>query len=342
MQQIHSQIDQIKLSLNTDLASASSSKDIENIKVKFLGKKGPIQSLMQELRNVSPDDRPLFGKTINDLKELASSLCESALLSFTEKEDSLNLKKETIDTSLPGRKKFLGKKHIILKTLETVVDILKEMGFTIATSPDIETDYYNFEVLNFPPDHPARDMQDTFYVDHNTLLRTQMTDIQGHIMELHAPPLRIMAPGKCYRNEAVTARSHVFFHQVDIFYIDKNVTFADLLATKKEFLTKMFPKGTKWRFRPSYFPFVEPGLECDISCVVCEGKGCPICKHTGWLEISGAGMIHPNVLRNCEIDPEVYSGFAWGMGLDRLVMLMHSIKDIRIFTENDLRFLKQF
>jgi phenylalanyl-tRNA synthetase alpha chain len=342
MQQFQNQIDLIKQDLNQDLLSASSSRDIEQVKVKFLGKKGPIQSLMQELKGVSPDDRPLYGKMINDLKELASNQCEKTLLSFSEKEEILKLKQETIDTSLPGRRKFLGKKHIILKTLELVVDILKEMGFSIQTSPDIETDYYNFEVLNFPPDHPARDMQDTFYVDHNTLLRTQMTDIQGHIMELHTPPLRIMAPGKCYRNEAVTARSHVFFHQVDIFYIDKNVTFADLLATKKEFLSKMFPKGTKWRFRPSYFPFVEPGLECDISCVVCEGKGCPICKHTGWLEISGAGMIHPNVLKNCEIDPEVYSGFAWGMGLDRLVMLMHSIKDIRIFTENDLRFLSQF
>jgi phenylalanyl-tRNA synthetase alpha chain len=216
------------------------------------------------------------------------------------------------------------------------------MGFSVQYGPDIETDYYNFEALNFPHDHPARDMQDTFYIASNVLLRTHTSNIQTRIMESEKPPIRIIAPGKVYRNETITARSHVFFHQVEAVYVDKDVTFVDLLSTMDEFLAKIFGKKVETRYRPSYFPFVEPGMEVDIGCLNCKGNGCNLCKYTGWLEVAGAGMIHPEVLKNGDIDPETYSGYAWGLGVERLCMLKHGIKDIRLFTENDLRFLEQF
>ena len=217
-----------------------------------------------------------------------------------------------------------------------------EWGFLCNILAEIETEYYNYGGLNYPLDHPARDMQDTFYIDKNTLLRSHTTTIQQHIMENTAAPIRVISPGKCYRNETITARSHVFFHQLDALYIEKNVTFADLLATKEEFYTKLFNKKIELRVRPSYFPFVEPGMEIDIHCTACLGKGCSLCKQTGWLEVCGAGMVHPNVLKEGGVDPEKYSGYAWGLGIERLFMLRHGISDIRYFTENDMRFLAQF
>lgn len=223
-----------------------------------------------------------------------------------------------------------------------MIDILAGMGFSVQYGPDIDTDYYNFEALNFPPDHPARDMQDTFYISKDVLLRTHTSNIQARVMEANTPPIRIIAPGKAFRNESITARSHVFFHQVEALYIDKNVTFADLLATMNEFLVKMFRHKVVTRFRPSYFPFVEPGMEVDVNCLSCQGSGCHICKHSGWLEVAGAGVVHPEVLKNGGIDPDVYSGYAWGMGVERLAMLINGVTDIRMFTENDMRFLSQF
>lgn len=223
-----------------------------------------------------------------------------------------------------------------------MIEILVGMGFSVQYGPDIDSDYYNFEALNFAADHPARDMQDTFYISDNILLRTHTSNTQVRVMENNAPPIRIIAPGKAYRNETITARSHVFFHQVEGFYIDKGVTFADLFATLDEFYKKFFEADVKTRIRPSYFPFVEPGMEIDISCISCGGTGCNLCKYTGWLEVAGAGMIHPEVLKNGNIDPEVYSGYAWGMGVARLAMLKHGINDIRQFYDNDLRFLEQF
>jgi phenylalanyl-tRNA synthetase alpha chain len=216
------------------------------------------------------------------------------------------------------------------------------MGFSVQLGPDVDTDYYNFGGLNFAPDHPARDMQDTFYLAPAHLLRTHTSNVQVHIMETHAPPIRVIAPGRCFRNEDISARSHVFFHQVEGFYIDKHVTFADLFSTMDEFLAKLFGQKIQTRYRPSYFPFVEPGMEVDIRCISCQGVGCRLCKQTGWLEILGTGLIHPNVLKKGKIDPEVYSGYAWGMGIERITMLLHDIRDIRLFTENDLRFLEQF
>ena len=226
--------------------------------------------------------------------------------------------------------------------LDEIVDILMGMGFSVQYGPEIESDYYNFGALNFTDDHPARDMQDTFYITDKLLLRTHTSNTQMRVMEANKPPIRVIAPGKVYRNETITARSHVFFQQVEGFYIDKDVTFADLQTTMKEFLSKLFNRDVETRFRPSYFPFVEPGMEVDLRCLSCKGLGCSLCKQTGWLEILGAGMIHPEVLKNANIDPEVYSGFAWGMGVERLVLLKHGVKDIRMFSENDMRFLKQF
>lgn len=324
------------------LAQVQTTQDLENIKVRFLGKKGPIQQLMQELRTVTPDQRPLVGKQINDLKEFMTARWEQFSSELTQREEQTQLADEALDITLPGRRRFVGGQHPLTQAMDQILKILLGLGFSVQYGPDIDTDYYNFEVLNFPPDHPARDMQDTFYIAPGILLRTHTSNIQARVMEVNQPPIRIIAPGKVYRNETITARSHVFFHQVEAVYIDKDVTFADLFATLDDFLKQLFKQKIETRYRPSYFPFVEPGVEVDISCLVCQGKGCPLCKHSGWVEIAGAGMIHPEVLRNGGIDPEQYTGFAWGMGLERLVMMLRGIQDIRLFTENDLRFLRQF
>ena len=335
-------VDRIHTELAQSLENAQTSQDVEALKVNYLGRKGELQELMKGLKDLSADERPEAGRMINELKQSISHKLDDTLKALRLAEQNKRLSEENIDVTLPGRRRFHGNTHVLLRTLDRIVETLSDMGFSVATGPHIDSDYNNFEALNFAKDHPARDMQDTFYITEDLLLRTHMTDLQVHMMEKHEPPLRIQAPGICYRNEEVTGRSHVFFHQVDVFYVDKGVTFGDLLATKEEFLRKLLPEGTDWRFRPSYFPFVEPGLEVDISCLNCKGKGCHICKHTGWLEIAGAGMIHPEVFKNVGIDPEVYSGYAWGMGPGRLTMLLHEIDDIRLFSQNDMRFLAQF
>lgn len=326
----------------TEIKTIKSSQDLEQLKVKFLGKKAPIQDLMKRLKEVSQEERPLVGKQINDLKNTLETCCEQLKQQLISQEENKQLQDESLDITLPGRKDFVGRKHPLTQAMDNMIDILRGMGFSVQYGPDIDTDYYNFEALNFPPEHPARDMQDTFYIAPNVLLRTHTSNIQARVMESTKPPIRIIAPGKVYRNETITARSHVFFHQIEAVYIDKNVSFSDLLATLDEFLSKLFKKDIKTRYRPSYFPFVEPGLEVDVECLICEGKGCPICKQSGWLEIAGAGMIHPEVLKNGDIDPEEYSGFAWGMGIDRLVLILNGVNDIRLLTENDVRFLRQF
>ena len=337
-----SKIETINAAFNSDLQNISNSSELEQLKVKYLGRKGPVQGLMQELKHLPSADKPKFGKTINELKVHIEKKLSHKLETLIQAEEEEQLKKEVIDITLPGKRRYPGRKHVITQVLDQVLDILVGMGFSVEYGPDIDTDYYNFEALNFPADHPARDMQDTFYITGDVLLRTHTSNIQARIMETHQPPIRVVAPGKAYRNEAITARSHVFFHQVEGFYVDKEVTFADLISTLDLFIKKLFSKEVETRFRPSYFPFVEPGLEVDIHCLACKGQGCPICKYTGWLEIAGAGMIHPEVLKNGGIDPEEFSGYAWGMGVERLIMLKHGISDIRLFTENDQRFLKQF
>jgi phenylalanyl-tRNA synthetase alpha chain len=339
---VQQSIQDLQKEFSQDISSVQTSAGLEQLKVKFLGKKGPIQNLMKMLKDVSNEERPIVGKQINDVKEWMAAQCNQLKERLVSQEEEHQLQAEALDVSLPGRRHFVGRKHPLTQALDRIIQILVGMGFSVQYGPDIDTDYYNFEVLNFPPEHPARDMQDTFYISPNVLLRTHTSNIQARVMESTRPPIRIIAPGKVYRNETITARSHVFFHQVEAVYIDKNVSFADLLATLDEFLGKLFKKGIETRYRPSYFPFVEPGMEVDVRCLICEGKGCNICKHSGWLEIAGAGMIHPEVLRNCEIDPEEYSGYAWGLGVERLVLILNGVQDIRHFTENDLRLLGQF
>jgi len=327
---------------HVELKCAKSSKDIEALRIRYLGRKGPIQDLMLHLKDLSADEKPLFGKKVNDLKEKIAYLIEEQTTHLLKLEQASRLEEEKIDIALPGECNFLGRKHIITQILDEVIDIFLGMGFTVQYGPDIDTDYYNFEGLNFPLDHPAREMQDTFYLTPQYLLRTHTSNTQLHVMEKYSPPIRIIIPGTSFRNETISARSHVLFHQIEGVYIDKNVTFADLFATINEFLAKLFKREVETRFRPSFFPFTEPSLEVDIRCTSCEGEGCRLCKYSGWLEITGAGMIHPQVLKNGNIDPEEYSGYAWGMGIERLALLRYGINDIRRFTENDMRFLEQF
>jgi phenylalanyl-tRNA synthetase alpha chain len=335
-------ISSIQKQFQSDLSQIKNSKDVELLKVKYLGKKGLIQHIMQQLKEVSKDLRPQIGKEINDLKEEILKLCQNGLESFLNVEQTKRLTEEKIDVTIPGRKRFIGRRHPLQVTLDKVIDLFCNMGFSVQYGPDIDNDYYNYEGLNFPPDHPARDMQDTFYITKDLLLRSHTSNTQLRVMQENTPPIRIIAPGTVYRNETISSRSHVFFHQVEGLYIDRKVTFADLLATMDEFWKKLFGLSIQTRFRPSYFPFVEPGLEVDIACTSCKAEGCRLCKHTGWLEVAGAGMVHPQVLKNANIDPEEYSGYAWGMGIERVAMLLYGVKDIRLFTENNLRFLNQF
>jgi len=342
VEQVRQAIDELREQFLRQLAHVQRTSDLENVKVKFLGKKGPLQQLMQELRGVTPAQRPLIGKEINDLKELMVGRCEQLGVELAFAEEERQLSNEGLDITLPGRRRSLGRQHPLSQAMDRAIAILSDLGFSVQYGPDIDTDYYNFEALNFPPDHPARDMQDTFYIAPGILLRTHTSNIQARVMEVSSPPIRIIAPGKVYRNESISARSHLFFHQIEAVYVDRNVSLADLFATLDEFLARLFQRPISVRYRPSYFPFVEPGVEVDIHCLACEGKGCSLCKHSGWLELGGAGMVHPEVLRNGGIDPEEYTGFAWGVGLERIVLMLKGIHDIRLFTENDLRFLSQF
>lgn len=334
-------IQELRTQFQKEFSTVATTQDLENMKVKYLGRKGTVQELMKALKDADAQQRPVLGKYINDIKVEITEALDAKQASLIEQEEGQQLGREKIDITLPGRRRYLGGKHPITREIDLVTDIAAEMGFSVQTGPDIDTEYYNFEALNFPPDHPARDMQDTFYVSPQVLLRTHTSNVQVRVMESHQPPIRIIAPGKAYRNEAITARSHVFFHQHEGLYVDKGVSFADLMATMREFLSKLFGQEVETRYRPSYFPFVEPGLEVDVRCLSCKGAGCGLCKHTGWLEVGGAGMIHPEVLRNGGIDPEVYTGYAWGMGVERTIMLKYGINDIRLFVENDVRFLSQ-
>jgi phenylalanyl-tRNA synthetase alpha chain len=336
------EIEKLRSQFLSELEKVQNSKDLEQLKTRYLGKKGSVASLMELLKNSPNEEKPRLGKCINDIKEELSSYCEKYSQTILLREQEEKIKEEKIDISLPGRKSFSGRLHPITQTMDKMLEIMISMGFSVQNGPILETDYYNFEALNFPPNHPARDMQDTFYITPNLLLRTHTTNVQSRVIEKHTPPIRVAVAGKVFRNEDVSARSHVFFHQIDGFYIDKSVAFPDLFSTLDEFWYRFFGKKVETRYRPSYFPFVEPGLEADIRCTICSGKGCRICKYSGWLEVIGAGMIHPEVLRSGGIDPDVYSGYAWGMGLERLTLLQYDLKDLRVFWENDLRLLEQF
>ena len=315
---------------------------VQDLKIRYLGKKGAVMLLMKGLKDLSSDEKPNAGKIINTLKEQIAEKLD-VLLKDLEKEKMQNsFLSEEIDISLPGEPSFSGHAHPLSQMLHRSVDILSQMGFSVYETPEIESEYHNYGGLNYPDDHPARDMQDTYYIDKDTLLRSHTTSFQQRVMEEHNPPIRMISLGKCFRNETISSRSHVLFHQIDGMAIDKNLSFRDLLGTLTEFYRRLFAKEVKLRTRPSYFPFVEPGMEVDISCTLCDQKGCSLCKNTGWLEVAGAGMIHPEVLKEGGIDPDEYNGFAWGAGVERVYQLLYGVNDIRLFMENDERFLHQF
>lgn len=335
-------IQEVAKQAEQELSHIQNSKECEQLMVKYLGKKGIITDLMKMLKDVEGSQKPQLGKAINDLKQSFQSKSQVIYQNFLDEDKKGQMQKERLDISQPGRRKKTGHRHLISQMMEQILEVWHSLGFSVQYAPDIESDYYNFQFLNFAENHPAKDMQDTFYVTENELLRTHNSTIQGRIMSKEKPPIRVVSPGKCYRNETITVRSHVLFHQVDAVYIDKGVTFSDLLSTLEQFCKKLLGKEVKTRFRASYFPFVEPGLEIDVSCLICKGSGCNICKHSGWLEIAGAGMVHPEVIKNANLDPEEYTGFALGMGVERLVLVRHGIEDIRMLLENDVRFLEQF
>ena len=316
------------------------SSDLENFRLKFLSKKGLIGEVFSLMKTIAPQDRKQFGQQVNLLKQNAEEKFESFKLQFEEKTEQQQL----IDITLLGEPLESGAMHPLSIIRNRIIEIFGAIGFTVSDGPEIEDDWHNFSALNFTEDHPARDMQDTFFVQKNPdlALRTHTSSVQVRIMENNKPPIRTISPGRVYRNEAISARAHCFFHQVEGLYIDKDVSFADLKQTLLYFAKEMFGTDTKIRLRPSYFPFTEPSAEMDISCTFCKGEGCNICKYTGWVEILGCGMVDPAVLDNCKIDHQEYSGFAFGMGIERITMLVYDINDLRIFSENDVRFLKQF
>lgn len=318
--------------------------ELEAFRIRFLGTKGIIKDLFEEFKTVSPEEKRVLGKVLNEFKQNAEAKYQ-ALKESTESSESSS--KSDADLTLPGEGYELGARHPLSLVRKEIIEIFKKLGFNVAEGPEIEDDWHNFSALNFPEEHPARDMQDTFFIKKggekgDIALRTHTSSVQVRMMEAGKPPFRAIMPGRVYRNEAISARAHCFFHQVEGLYIDENVSFADLKQTLFYFVQELYGEGTKVRFRPSYFPFTEPSAEMDISCTICKGDGCQLCKYSGWVEILGCGMVDPNVLENCNIDSKKYTGYAFGMGIERITNLKYQIKDLRLFSENDVRFLKQF
>jgi len=335
---LEEKINEVREAFSSELSSATDLNKLEEFRVKFLSRNGLVSHLFDELKNVSKEDKPALGKNLNELRNEITQSYDSVKNKLEQKPTS----SETIDLSLPGSTRPLGHKHILTQTLDEIKQIFKKMGFSVYEGPEIESDYYNFEALNFPPDHPARDMQDTFFLSEDFLLRTHTSPVQIRIMEKHKPPIRAIMPGRVYRNEAVSSRSYCMFHQVEGLYVDTDVSFSELKGTLVSFAKQFYGEDIKFRFRPSFFPFTEPSAEMDITCFICGGKGCKVCKKTGWLEILGCGMVDPNVFGYVNLDSEKYSGYAFGMGIERIGLLKYGIDDIRIYFENDMRFLKQF
>ena len=325
--------------------SATNREEVEQFRLRFLSKKGILAELFAAMKSIPVEEKKQYGAQVNELKQAA----EAKLASFQEMLEAAadQAAATDIDLTLPAEPMTLGARHPISLIRERILQIFSRIGFTVADGPEIEDDWHNFTALNFPENHPARDMQDTFFIEQrggsdSIALRTHTSSVQVRVMESTKPPIRMLMPGRVYRNEAISARAHCFFHQVEGLYIDEGVSFADMKQTLLYFSREMFGADTEIRLRPSYFPFTEPSAEMDITCELCKGKGCNVCKYTGWLEIMGCGMVDPNVLQNCGIDPERYSGFAFGMGIERIAMLKYDVKDLRLFSENDLRFLRQF
>jgi len=325
-------------------ASPANADELEVFRIKYLGTKGIIKELFEQFKSVSSEEKRVLGKVLNEFKQNA----EAKYNQLKETLDSgLKTQNSNQDLTLPGDGFALGSRHPLSLTRIEIVDIFKRLGFVVAEGPEIEDDWHNFSALNFPEEHPARDMQDTFFIKKNSgqddiALRTHTSSVQVRMMENGKPPFRAIMPGRVYRNEAISARAHCFFHQVEGLYVDENVSFADLKQTLYHFVQELYGEGTKVRFRPSYFPFTEPSAEMDVSCTICGGSGCNMCKYSGWVEILGCGMVDPNVLENCGIDSKKYTGFAFGMGIERITNLKYVIRDLRLFSENDIRFLQQF
>ncbi|AGF79862.1 phenylalanyl-tRNA synthetase, alpha subunit [Desulfocapsa sulfexigens DSM 10523] len=324
-----------------ELAAIENSTQLEEFRIRFLGRKGQFSSIMKGLGKVSKEDKPRLGQIANGAKKAIEALYDDKQRALTADSGGSPARNDAIDLTLPGRRPETGKLHPVTQIMSEVCSIFEGLGFSVAEGPDVEHDHYNFEALNIPAHHPARDMHDTFYVSDSILLRTHTSPMQARIMETQQPPLRVIAPGKVYRCDSDITHTPMF-HQVEGFLVDRDVSFADLKGVLTIFTQKMFDKDLELRFRPSFFPFTEPSAEVDIACVICDGKGCRVCKRTGWLEILGAGMIDPEVFKMVGYNPEVYSGFAFGLGIERIAMLKYGIDDIRLYYENDLRFLSQF
>lgn len=335
-------LEAIKNSALKDLKKAISKTEIENIRVKYLGKKGELTQILRGMGSLSAEERPVVGKLANEIRSSLEGFISETSNKIKKAEKENKLKDEVIDISMPGKKKFIGHRHPTDLTLKAIENIFMDMGFVIEEGPEVEYDKYNFEMLNIPKNHPARGEQDTFYINDDMVLRTQTSPVQVRTMLNQKPPIKMISPGKVYRSDAADATHSPIFYQVEGLVIDKGIRFSDLKGTLEMFAKKMFGENTKMKFRPHHFPFTEPSAEADVTCFACGGKGCRVCKGEGWIELWGCGMVHPNVLRNCGIDPEVYSGFAFGLGLDRIVMLDHHIDDIRQLYESDMRFLDQF
>jgi phenylalanyl-tRNA synthetase alpha chain len=334
-------LDQVKEDARKQLSEISDEVSLQNLKAKFVGKKGVITEILKGMKDVAPEERPQMGKLINETKTFVEDLIEARLHEIREEAKKRSLYEEKIDVTLPGRGLPVGAKHPVTQVMEEIVGIFERMGFQVAEGPEVETDYYNFEALNIPKNHPARDMQDTFYVSDDIVLRTHTSPVQIRVMEKHEPPLKIIAPGRVYRCDSDVSHTPMF-HQIEGLLVDVGVTFGDLKGVLTDFVRLVFGEGVGVRFRPSFFPFTEPSAELDIECIICGGKGCRVCKDTGWLEILGCGMVDPEVYKSVGYDPDKYSGFAFGMGIERITMLKFGINDIRLFFENDIRFLKQF
>ena len=335
-------LEQILVRALEEVGSCESKDALDQARIKYLGKKGELTAILRGMGGLSAEERPIVGQLANEVRAKIEAAIEETGKAAAARELEARLAKEAIDVTMPGKKVQTGHKHPLTATLDEMTDIFTSMGYFVAEGPEVETVHYNFDMLNAPKTHPSREPQDTFYFNEETILRTQTSPMQARTMEKMQPPIRMIAPGRVYRNDEVDATHSPMFHQIEGMVVDKGITMGNLKATLEVFAKAMFGEDTGVRFRPSYFPFTEPSAEMDITCFKCHGKGCPMCKHEGYIEVLGCGMIHPNVLRSCGIDPEVYSGFAFGVGLERITMFRYKIEDLRLFFENDLRFLEQF
>ena len=336
------QLEKIRQLAETELAECSTAEGLETLRVKYLGKKGELTAILKQMGGLSAEERPIIGQLANEVRKTIEDKLAERTAALKSELAAKKLKEETIDVTLPGKAQTVGKLHPLTAVLNEVKEVFLGMGFEVVEGPEVETDHYCFEALNMPKHHPARDTQDTFYISENVLLRTQTSSVQIRTMENKKPPIRIISPGRVYRSDAVDATHSPLFHQIEGLVIDKGITFADLCGTLELLMQRLYGEDCKIRLRPHHFPYTEPSAEVDIMCFNCHGEGCPMCKNEGYIELLGAGMVHPKVLEGCGIDPEVYSGFAFGIGLERITMGRYEINDMRLLYENDMRFLGQF